>query len=300
MSAFGIFWYVIFPVFFIILVGALLERALTLDISTLTRINFYAFVPALVFVKMLQADLALLTMGSIALFVVLHSAVLFGLALLLYRHPTFAPYRKVLLLSALLTNAGNYGIPFVLLAFGDRYASVSAVILLVQNLMTFTVGVLLMESGQAHRLNLLRSIARLPVIYALSAALLLNAFSVRLTQPLMIPLGYMADALVPVALLTLGTQLGRGIRRPPAGLLAIPIALRLVLAPLLALALLPLFGLPADIGKVLVATAGLPIAVNVFILSAQYRTQEVFASQMVTLSTLLSAVTQSVWLTVLR
>lgn len=300
MNAFGIFWHVIFPVFFIILVGALLERALTLDISTLTRINFYAFVPALVFVKMLQADLALLTMGSIALFVLTHSTVLFVLALLLYRHPVLTPYRKVLLLSALLTNAGNYGIPFVLLAFGDRYASVSAVILLVQNLMTFTVGVLLMESGQAHRVNLLRSIARLPVIYALAAALLLNAFSVRLPQPLMIPLGYMADALVPVALLTLGTQIGKGIGRPPVGLLAIPIALRLVFAPLVALALLPLFGLPADIGKVLVATAGLPIAVNVFILSAQYRTQEVFASQVVTTSTLLSAITQSVWLTVLR
>lgn len=300
MNAFGIFWHVIFPVFFIILAGALLERALTLDISTLTRINFYAFVPALVFVKMLQADLALLTMGSIALFVLTHSTVLFVLALLLYRHPVLIPYRKVLLLFALLTNAGNYGIPFVLLAFGDRYASVSAVILLVQNLMTFTVGVLLMESGQAHRVNLLRSIARLPVIYALAAALLLNAFSVRLPQPLMIPLGYMADALVPVALLTLGTQIGKGIGRPPVGLLAIPIALRLVFAPLVALALLPLFGLPADIGKVLVATAGLPIAVNVFILSAQYRTQEVFASQVVTTSTLLSAITQSVWLTVLR
>ncbi|MGQ9540318.1 MAG: hypothetical protein ACUVTY_04400 [Armatimonadota bacterium] len=90
--------------------------------------------------------------------------------------------------------------------------------------------------------------ARLPVIYALGAALLLNAFSIRLPQPLMIPLGYMADALMPVALLTLGTQLGRGIGRPPAGLLAVPIALRLVFAPLLALALLPLFGLPADIG----------------------------------------------------
>lgn len=300
MNAFGIFWQVIFPIFFIILVGALLERALTLDISTLTRINFYAFVPALVFVKMLQADLALLTMGRIALFVLLHSALLFGLALLLYRHPLFAPYRKVLLLASMLTNAGNYGIPFVLLAFGDRYASVSAVILLVQNLMTFTVGVLLMESGQAQRSQILRSITRLPVIHALVAALVLNAFRVNLPVPLAIPLDYMANALVPVALLTLGTQLGRGIGRPSVTLLAIPVTLRLVVAPLLALALLPLFGLPDDIGKVLVATAGLPIAVNVFILSAQYRTQETFASQVVTVSTLLSALTQSLWLTLLR
>lgn len=300
MNTFQIFWQVIFPVFFIILVGALLERTLTLDISTLTRINFYAFVPALVFVKMLQADLSLLTMGTIALFVILHSALLMGLAVLLYRHPVFAPYRKVLHLAALLTNAGNYGIPFVLLAFGDRYASVSALIFLLQNLMTFTVGILLMESGQTHRVHLLRSIIRLPVLYALTVALLLNALSLNLPRPLMIPLDYMANALVPVALLTLGTQIGTGITRSPLGLLAVPIALRLIVAPMLALALLPLFGLPADIGKVLVATAGLPIAVNVFILSAQYRTQETFASQVVTLSTLLSAVTQSVWLTALK
>lgn len=300
MNAFGIFWQVIFPIFFIILVGALLERALTLDIPTLTRINFYAFVPALVFVKMLQADLSLLMMGSIALFVLVHSAVMFLVALLLYRHGVFQPYRKVLLLASMLTNAGNYGIPFVLLAFGDRYMSVAAVMVLVQNLMTFTFGVLLMESGQPHRVHILRAIARLPVIYALGGALLLNALSIQLPKPVAIPLDYMANALVPVALLTLGTQLGRGIGRPSIALLVPPVALRLVFAPLLALVLLPLFGFARDIEAVLIATAGLPIAVNVFILSAQYRTQEAFASQIVTVSTLLSAVSQSVWLTVLR
>lgn len=300
MNAFGIFWQVIFPIFFIILVGALLERALTLDISTLTRINFYAFVPALVFVKMLQADLSLLTMGSIALFVLVHSGLMFLLALLLYRHPVFQPYRKVLLLASILTNAGNYGIPFVLLAFGDRYMSVAAVVLLVQNLMTFTFGVLLMESGQPHRMHLLRAITRLPVMYALVAAVLLNTLSIPLPEPILTPLEFMANALVPVALLTLGTQLGRGIGRPSLALLAPPVTLRLVFAPLLALAIIPLFGFAHDVQTVLVATAGLPIAVNVFILSAQYRTQEAFASQIVTVSTLLSAVSQSVWLVLLR
>ncbi len=300
MSAFGIFWQVIFPIFFIILVGALLERALTLDITTLTRINFYAFVPALVFARMLRAELSLLTMGTIALFVVTHSALLFMLALVLYRHPVFASYRKVLLLAAMLTNAGNYGIPFIILAFGDRYMNVAAVVFIVQNLLTFTFGVLLMESGSAKRWHLFRSIARLPVIYALAAALVLNICRIELPRPLATPLEYMADALVPVALLTLGAQLGRGIGRPAVTLLTIPVALRLIMAPLLALAILPVFHLPADIGKVLVASAGLPVAVNVFILCAQYRHHEGFASQVVTVSTLLSAVSQSVWLAVLR
>jgi len=300
VTAFGIFWQVIFPIFFIILVGAVLERALTLDIATLTRINFYAFVPALVFIKMLQADRSLLMMGNIALFVLAHSAVMFLFALLLYRRPLFQPYRKVLLLASVLTNAGNYGIPFVLLAFGDRYMSVAAVVFLVQNLMTFTFGVLLMESGQPHKVHLLRAIARLPVIYALLTAILLNALSVPVPKPLALPLEFLANALVPVALLTLGTQLGRGIGRPSIALLVAPVTLRLVLAPLLALAIVPLFGFPRDIDAVLVATAGLPIAVNVFILSAQYRTGEAFASQIVTTSTLLSALSQSVWLALLR
>ena len=243
MNAFGIFWQVIFPIFFIILIGALLERALTLDISTLTRINFYAFVPALVFVKMLQADLSLLTMGHIALFVLAHSALMLLIALLLYQHRMFQPYRKVLLLASMLTNAGNYGIPFVLLAFGDRYMSVAAVVLLVQNLLTFTVGVLLMESSQQQRMHILRAISRL---------------------------------------------------------VSLPVALRLAIAPLLALAMLPLFTFPHDVGTVLVATAGLPIAVNVFILSAQYHVHEAFASQIATVSTLLSAVSQSAWLAFLQ
>lgn len=40
--------------------------------------------------------------------------------------------------------------------------------------------------------------------------------------------------------------------------------------------------------------------VNICILSAQCRTGEAFASQIVTISTLLSAISQSVWLALLR
>lgn len=300
MNAFGIFWQVIFPIFFIILVGVLVERALTLDISTLTRVNFYALVPALVFVKMLHADLSLLTMGNIALFLLLHSALLFLLALLIYRHPIFQPYQRVLWLASILTNAGNYGIPFVLLAFGDRYMSVSAVVLIVQNLLAYTVGVMLMESGRSHKIHLFRAVMRLPVLYALAAALLFHALRLHPPAPIETPLNYLANALVPVALLTLGAQIGTGIGHPALELIAMPVLLRLVVAPLLAMALLPLFGFPRDVQAVLVATAGLPIAVNVFILCSQYRTGEAFASQIVTISTLLSALSQSVWLAILR
>ncbi|MCS6950814.1 MAG: AEC family transporter, partial [bacterium] len=189
---------------------------------------------------------------------------------------------------------------FVLLAFGDRYMSISAVVLIVQNLLAYTVGVVLMESGRAHRIPLFRSVMRLPVLYALMAALLLNAFRIRLPAPISTPLDYLANALVPVALLTLGAQIGRGVGRPVLLLVATPVLLRLVVAPLLAMALVPLFDFPRDVQAVLVATAGLPIAVNVFILCAQYRTGEAFASQIVTISTLLSAFSQSVWLTLLR
>ena len=47
-----------------------------------------------------------------------------------------------------------------------------------------------------------------------------------------------------------------------------------------------------------VISAGLPVAVNVFILSAEYRRDEELASQMVFWTTILSAITLSVLLAI--
>jgi predicted permease len=84
---------VVFPIFALIGVGALLNRACRLDLTTLTSLNFYVFVPALVFVKMLDADLAAGPLVTIGLFSAVHALLLLAVAWAVFSRGALARMR---------------------------------------------------------------------------------------------------------------------------------------------------------------------------------------------------------------
>ena len=73
---------------------------------------------------------------------------------------------------------------------------------------------------------------------------------------------------------------------------------RLVAAPILAAGLAWVLRFPEALADVLIVTSGLPVAVNVFILAVEYRQNERLASQAVFWTTVLSALSLSVWLAI--
>ena len=295
---------IILPIFVLIALGAALDRAFRLDLPTLSKLNFYAFVPALVFVKVLKADLDWSQMAGVVGFRLVHAGVLLAGAWLLCRPARLGlrPQGAVVSMGAMFFNSGNYGIPFVALAFGERYVAVIAVVLMVQNFLTFTLGVWLMEKSAGGRTagRALRGMLRVPVIYAIGAALVVRATGAQVIPQVAVPLGYLADGLIPVALLTLGVQVARSRLGGHVRALSTVVVLRLAASPLLAASLVWLFGFPRDVSCVLIAAAGLPVAVNVYILAAEYRRDEQLASQAVFWTTLLSAITLTVLLAILR
>jgi predicted permease len=119
-----------------------------------------------------------------------------------------------------------------------------------------------------------------------------------------IPVDILADGLIPVALLTLGVQLSQVRISSHLGALSALAIARLLLSPLLAagLAAVGQLLLPETlaVAPVLVVAAGLPVAVNVYILSAEYDREPELASQMVFWTTLVSALTVTAWLVLYR
>ena len=73
--------------------------------------------------------------------------------------------------------------------------------------------------------------------------------------------------------------------------LALALLGRLVLSPLVVALLVPLFPIPELMAKVFIIQASLPVLMQAAILSAYYRTDPEFGALMVSLSTLLSAIT---------
>lgn len=292
---------ILIPVFLLMGVGALVNRFLALDLTTLNRLTFHVLAPGIVFLKLAETELDVSSLGIVAGFSMLHLLIMMAASWWVFSRGAFRPERPILVMGAIFYNAGNYGFPLAQLAFGDFGVSVMAIILAVQIVTNFTFGLWLVGVGQGSWKTILKEVLRVPLIYTIVIALLVNMLDVTLPQPIYLSLKYLGDGLIPVALLSLGMQLARtrAFGRLPS-LAAITVT-RLLVSPLLAvgMAILAAPFLPpafASIAPVLVVGLGLPVAVNAYVIAAEYNCQPEFASQSIFWTTILSAFTLTLWL----
>ncbi len=295
---------IILPIFLIIAVGFAMDRKFHLDLDTLSKLNFYVFVPALLFVKLLNADISGASMLSVGIFTLIQMALLLALSMLAYAHPRLRPSRAVLSMAGMFNNCGNYGIPLVIFAFPDNPSLLGplAVIIAMQNIVNFTFGIWLFERRKNGTLNVLKGFFGVPVVYALAAAIFLRYFNLEPIPQIAKPIEFLSDGLVAIALITLGAQLSRSLTKSdPLPLVAVSL-MRLVISPLLTAAMIPLFGidLRSPLAAMLIVIAGMPVAVNVYILAAEYKRDEALASQAIFWTTLLSPITLAILLALCR
>jgi predicted permease len=292
MALFQLTISVILPVFLVIGLGFVLDRCFTLDLRTLSRLSFHAFIPALLFVKMLEVELAGTTILAIAGFSLAHWVFMALLAGALGTVRPFRDHRRVILLSSVFFNAGNFGIPVIAFAFGEHRLGVLAVVIVVQNFVTFTLGVGLLNRGHDSTLrSSLLGILRVPVNYAILLALVMRSLHWSLPPVLYGPVTHVANGLIPVALITLGAQLSRVRASRHLSSLSGVVLLRMVASPLCAAMLVRLFGFGEGLMPVLVVSAGFPVAVNVYVLCSEYEADAELASQCVFWTTLGSVIT---------
>ncbi len=298
---------ILLPILLLIAAGVTLQRLFGLHLATLVKLNLYLFVPGFVFRSVAVAQIG----GEAMLGIVGTTAILsLSLAGVAYAVCRAANVRwqtaSAAMLATMIYNSGNYGIPLAKLAYGDFGGSVQAFVLSTQSILTFTLGLALAGSatGGGH-LAVLKKMAKLPIIYALAAAMIwrwIGADGGAATLPTWLDAttGYLAAGLVPVALVTLGAQLATSPRWPrwkPVGLVML---LRLVAAPLVMAglcyaghALLPgsQFDLWPATAAVLIVTAGVPTAVNTLLITMELGGDERLVGDCVFWTTLLSPLT---------
>lgn len=289
-------WTILLPIFILIGLGAALSRIFPLDRSTLNKLNLYIFVPALVFFKFLHSGLESEAVIRVAVYWILLIALLGAASEAsgrILRIP--ASRRNFITLGSLFPNAGNYGIPAQELAFGATGVAVQAVVVAVHNVLLFTLGTVLIAGSHGRFLHRIRTglaeALRIPIIYALAAAFLLRGHREWIPEPLLVTFGFLSQGLVPVALLTLGVQLAGGGKPRFDRDVRLLCLLRLVAAPLLGYGLVVLLGIAQPLSAILVVSASLPTAVNIALLAIEFRREPRLAAAGVLWTTLLSAVT---------
>jgi predicted permease len=193
-------------------------------------------------------------------------------------------------------NAANLGIPVATQVLGS--VSFLVEVLLLQTLIITPVVLVALdrhgEGGGKIRFRRLATLPiRNPVILGSTLGIAASAAGFRTPPVVQTPLGFLAFAAVPTALIALGASLYRREPNPGIGRAEITAitALKLVAQPALACAVGLLLHLSQPQLLAVVVCAGLPTAQNVFVFAQQYSVGEALASRAVLTTTTLSLAT---------
>lgn len=297
-AVFTLFRDICLPIFLIIGAGWLFDRKFRLDLDSLVKLNIYLLVPAFIFVRVTQSPLT----GDLAFRIIAFTlCVIAAMGFLSWAYAKIRKLppasRRALQLSTMFYNCGNYGIPLMALAYPD-IAALQVFVLMTMNVSTFSLGTLLAASGvtdpDGAPRRRLAVLLRQPSLYAIAIALAVRGLGLSdRVQATFIwePLVYAERALICIALLTLGVQLSK--TKPPRldASLTWALAQRLLGGPLIALALVPVFGFSGPVAALLILGAGAPTAINTALLAHEFKADARFATAIVFYSTLFSLLT---------
>ena len=209
----------------------------------------------------------------------------------------------ILTVATTITNTGFIGIPLVGIALGEEAVFIAAIAEIVNDIVIFTVGILLLQSGASEKKGIDFSAMFSPGFLSVIVGLLIFAFQIHLPDFLGQTLGYLSNAVTPVAMFLLGAQLAeinyKEILQNKKILEVMGIKLFVVPAIVTAV-LFFFFPERALANQVIIMMAAMPTAACLAIFSRTYKLDYKFATTC-TLSTTLGLIASlPVWLVVLN
>jgi predicted permease len=212
----------------------------------------------------------------------------------------------LLAVSTVFGSLAFFGIPFVMFAFpgrdAERLATLAAASI---SLAGVAVTIALLEYARLESPGLLAGVrvvgarlARNPLLLSIAAGVALSAAGIRLPLPIERPLHMLGTTTATVAFFMLGVFL-YGRRYVHLGAAAGLALLRLVLLPIVALAVADFAGLAGLERTTAVLMNGMPVAVSLLVLSERYDFRTGTIASLVLLSSAGSALTLNLWLMIL-
>jgi predicted permease len=200
---------IILPVFIIIGVGFAYARlrgeSVKADMSAVNRVSMEALCPLLVFTALAAKDFDVVHNSWLILaggLIALGSGLLaWPVARLLgYDARTFVP-------PMMYNNCGNMGLPLAILAFGQNGLSAAVALFMACNLVYFSLGIKIIETGRAGpRASFLKFLAS-PMMLAMMFGMAFAIVRISLPQPLFTALKMLGDACIPIMLFALGVRM---------------------------------------------------------------------------------------------
>ncbi|HMO56542.1 MAG TPA: AEC family transporter [Roseiflexaceae bacterium] len=298
---------VLLPVLVVVGSGYALRRSFPIDARSLNRVSMYVLGPALIFTTLVRIEIG----GGEALRITLASALLcLGMGaltavvgrLLRLEQTSLA----ALLLCTMFMNSGNYGLPTTRFAFGEAGFERALLFFIAQTILAQVLAIPIARSGNGDLRSALIQILRMPQIYAVAAGLTARFSGLELPDrtdafgAVYQGVALLSQAALPLLLLLLGMQLAQSVAIEDYRLTALAVGLRLVASPLLAWGISSLLQLDDLAMRVVILEASMPSAVNMVLYSIEFGARPGFVAGVVVVTTLLSLLTLTFLLYLIR
>ncbi len=295
---FLVFLNVVTPVFILVVIGYFVGPRLKIEARSLSRTAYFVFVPAFVFNIISEAKidselaLQMLSFILVAQIAVALLGFLVGKALRQSREITAA-----FVLIATFGNVGNFGLPLIVLRLGETARTYATVYFVATVFISFVICVGVASWARSGGVTAVFSVFKTPALIALIPALVFNINDVEVPIFLSRLSGLLGQAMIPVMLITLGVQMGDIPKIKINFNVFAASTVRLIGGPVLALLIVPYFGLEGLERSTGILQAAMPAAVLASIIALEYKLLPEFVTTTVLFSTLYSVLTLTVILT---
>lgn len=292
------FFWILFPIFSIFIVGFIAQKILRFDIQNLSKMSLYVLSPFLAFKTFYTYELSFNYL-YLAFYVF---GLCIGLIILVSIWSKIMRYsesvRCGMILSACFMNNGNYGVPVILMFFGASGFNLAIILLVLQQFVMSTIGIYYAAKG-SDRANdassvkyALIRVIKMPVAYGALLGMIFQLLHVPLAESVMTSITMIGDSSIVVIMIILGMQLAMiQVREIDLPKLSVSLIIKMVISPILAYFLVMPLPLPETYKTILIILAAMPSAANTTLQAVFFNTQPKLVSSATFISTILSLIT---------
>ncbi|HKX18791.1 MAG TPA: AEC family transporter [bacterium] len=281
--------------------GYALGRAKLVDAQPLTSLSVAVLAPAISFYAVTTATGDHTVLARMAAYLAVQLILVGAIAVAVAAAARWGGTRRTgLLLATLFSNAGNAGLPLALFAWGSRGLAAALAFFAVQAVLVNVLAAYIAAHAESGARRALRTLARLPITYAVAAGLLLDVLGIVPPAPVARAAELLANGAVAVMLLLIGVQLAQVHPNGEWPAITVATLIRLGAAPVIAWVTAPWVGLEGVARQTSILQSSLPTAVTAAIWASEFGVAPSLVSGAVIVTTLASPLTVAVLLTLLR
>ncbi len=295
MELSGVVFLQVVIIFILMAMGFVLAKANVLKtggIKQMTDILLYLVTPC-VLINAYQKELSMELLTGLlmsAVFTVVIHVIAIVIATLVFRPEETKRYR-VSIFAAVYSNCGFMAIPLLSAAMGGDGVFYGSAYLAIFTILYWTHGICVYTNSLKE--ISIKGIITNPGIIGTVLALVLFAFGIKLPYVVKESVSYMAGLNTPVAMMLMGANLTRvDFKKAFSNLSLYGVsAIRLIAVPLIAVALAKLLPVDMQVARAVVISASCPTAAVASLMAGKYDLDAVYATEIVSVTTLFSIVT---------